>query len=63
MEKLFNEGGLVIPIKGKIVPFTREEWNDLRIVPPSVYKELKRQKANMKRYVKSKLIKIKDKKK
>lgn len=32
------------------------------VVPPSVYKELKRQKANMKRYVKSKLIKIRDKK-
>lgn len=33
------------------------------VVPSSVYKELKRQKANMKRYIKSKLIKIKDKNK
>jgi hypothetical protein len=40
-----------------------EEQDTIIVVPPSVHKELKRQKANMKRYIKSKLIKIKDKNK
>jgi rRNA-processing protein FCF1 len=40
-----------------------EEQDTRIVVPPSVYKELKKQKHNMKRYIKSKLIKIKDKNK
>jgi hypothetical protein len=61
----FIEEELSCPVEYKTKEQVEEmfEEQDIRIVvPPSLYEELKRYKYDIRKYVKSKLIKIKDKK-